>query len=438
MFAVDVLDPSLRSGDVGCGFAYLSKHDRRPLDDNVIRRLVFNSFTFNVSGARDTCDNFHQLRDDDDEKQKFAAKKEKALVGRIWEVYKKGPPYPVVAATKQPKPKSTRSLPVQPPVPAASPPTRAAPPPTRRAVPPPIPTPAGPRPVPAGRTVTVPSNRHVPLHCSQGLLATYLPEDPTDPRYLGLRGINAAGVHQHVHYRRSMHPDGAGAPFPLRSEVDGKAAWLDLLRGLASASDSKNWWFDYGSDTVARALGFKEDGHDWSALPGAKVIRGVGQWKNSQRSSRNISRGSMGEGVWEICTSSGWKPLTENADVLKKIEEDYCTGRAHLDYTFAYRLDCGCLARARKCRRTGKDHGPEGLVSHMCYVDFEQTIRGDDGQPYFRQVDLWYTLDVRRQLPVRRRLKANFVKPALVPDLVPDLVPAPRPPPPRPTPRDQG
>jgi len=29
-----------------------------------------------------------------------------------------------------------------------------------------------------------------------------------------------------------MHSDGAGAPFPLRSEVVDKAAWLDLGRAV--------------------------------------------------------------------------------------------------------------------------------------------------------------------------------------------------------------
>jgi Leucine-rich repeat (LRR) protein len=313
-------------------------------DVSLARKLVVGSLTFNLSGGRLTTDAIHGTSDN---------KEELALVHRIWEVYKEGPAsglYPTVAAVAE-------------------------------------------------------NNRHVPLNCSQDLQATYLPEDPSDPRYKGFRAPNTAP--HHVHFKQGMHPDGAGAPFPLRSEIEGKAAWLDLDR--AHTGNSEDWWFDFGSDTVARVLEFTPHGRDWSALPGADVIHGAGQWKHSLRPSRAMSGVSPGEGVWEIHTSSGWKPLTKNLEVLKKIEEDYCMGRAHMDYTFAYRQGCGCLARQRVCSVTGTDHHPdEGIKSHMYYVDFDQMIELD-GESYFRQVDLWYTLDVRRQLAVRRRQNPDFI-----------------------------
>jgi len=431
-----------RSGDVGCGFAYNDK--RSP---GGARNLVFGSLTFNMSGQRGIDDAFHGMTNGNgDDRHKKASNSEQTLVRRIWEMYKKGPPYEAVAATP-------------PHVPAGPPPVSAARPPTPAARPhdpaarPPIPAarphvPAGPPPVSAVGAGTAPSpadirtmsigrlkqllssrhvpllgitekfelvelalglsSRHVPLHCSQGLLATYLPADPSDPRYKGYRQPLTAP--HHVHYRRGMHPDGAGAPFPLRSEVEGQAAWLDLSRAcIALAGNVQDWWFDFGPDTVARVLEFTQDGHDWSALPLAKIIHGEGQWKNSPRPSRAVSGVVLGEGVWEIYTSSGWKPLTKNKEVLKKIEEDYCIGRAHLDYSWSYRQDCGCLARQRVCSVTKEDHGPEGIRSHMYYVDFDQTIQGGhDGQTYFRQVDLWYTLDVRRQPAVRRRSNPDF------------------------------
>ena len=159
---------------------------------------------------------------------------------------------------------------------------------------------------------------------------------------------------------------------------------------------------------MARALEFAPDGRNWSAVKGAAEIHGAGQWTNAQRPLQIIPGAvQLGEGVWEVATSSGWKPLTSNMEVLEKIEADYCAGRAQLSYAWAYRLECGCLAKERKCRHAGEtDHGPERNRSHMYYVDFAQTVVGPGGEQCFRQVDLWYTLDMRRQRPVRRHVPA--------------------------------
>ena len=268
------------------------------------------------------------------------------------------------------------------------------------AAPPPAPAPA---PSPAlAPAPSASSTSHLPLRCSQDLQATYLPADRSDPRYKGTRGVDKA----HSHYTPTMHADGAGAPFPLRHEVANKAAWLDT--SYAKPGESTNWWFDFGPLTIARTLELAGDGRDWNVPADAAEIVGEGQWKNTSRRAvtRDLAQVPRGAGLWQVKTSKGWMPLTTNESVLAQIEADYCDGKAQLEYTSAYRLECGDLATERTCSKDGCDHHTEGNRSHMYYVDFEQAIECD-GEACFRQVDLWYTLDDRREKPVRRIAKSG-------------------------------
>jgi len=93
----------------------------------------------------------------------------------------------------------------------AAPAAPAAPPPSPPPAPAPTPSPPAPAPTPALATASAPAPipsgtadhkqqqpvaRHLQLHCSEGLKATYLPADPSDPRYKGTRGVDTA----HAHY----------------------------------------------------------------------------------------------------------------------------------------------------------------------------------------------------------------------------------------------
>lgn len=270
---------------------------------------------------------------------------------------------------------------------------------------------------------------HIALCDNQRTTATFLPADPKSALYLG-EEHGTAGT-----FKKGMDKDGGGAPFPLRHEIVAKeAAWVDVsLAGTAGTE----WYFDFGASTIARTLEYESDS-DWKKpSPRAAEIRGEGQWKNDARAFTPDLSVPKGQGKWEVWLppkkpkrpQGKWAPLTSNDKVLKQIEEDYCGRKAQLNLSHAYRLDGGLATAKEKVLKDGSKelYSSKYKESHMYYVDFAQTISPTSSEfacaglpagEYFRQVDLWYTLDRHRERAVRRVDSSNAPPPPRPPTLI--------------------
>ena len=200
---------------------------------------------------------------------------------------------------------------------------------------------------------------HQSLLCSSSLTATYLPAEHDDPHYTGGGGFG----------------DGAGAPFPLRKENDAsQTAWMDV--SLAGGG-GKNFWFDFGVNTIARTLRYTSNGRDWRARSDAEEIEGKGQWKIDNRGtfdrSAALDEVPRGAGLWQVHTSRGWVPIVANQSVLLQLEHDFCGGAGHLTYTSAYPGQW-----RPRARRSQSQDGEAALLARQRVTHVLRRVRAED------------------------------------------------------------